>query len=162
MVHFRIASDGMDDFPNAPEDWYIKGARYISSAMVPNVSLIVPSKARRTSTLRGPLYAPVGYRYPPDYVVLNPNSFNRPETIESLFIAYRLTGDSRYRDHGWRIFESIERHCRVETGGYATVVNVDEVPSRKEDKMETFLMVRLGSPSRVPRLTLQRHHRARP
>ena len=66
----------------------------------------------------------------------------RPETIESLFIAYRLTGDQRYRDHGWRIFQAIEKHCRVEGGGYATIINVDENPSRQEDKMETFFLVR--------------------
>ncbi|KAF8226672.1 glycoside hydrolase family 47 protein [Tricholoma matsutake] len=64
----------------------------------------------------------------------------RPETVESLFIAFRLTHDVRYRDYGWRIFQSIEKHCRVETGGYAAVVNVDEVPARLEDKMETFMM----------------------
>ncbi|KAJ4489220.1 glycoside hydrolase [Lentinula lateritia] len=64
----------------------------------------------------------------------------RPETVESLFLAFRLTGDIRYRDWGWDIFQSIEKHCKVETGGYATIMNVDEVPSRKEDKMETFLM----------------------
>jgi hypothetical protein len=64
-----------------------------------------------------------------------------PETVESLFIAFRLTGDSRYREYGWKIFQSIEKHCRVETGGYASIVNVDEVPARQEDKMETFLMV---------------------
>ena len=64
-----------------------------------------------------------------------------PETVESLFLAFRLTGDTRYRDHGWKIFQSIEKHCRVDTGGYATVVNVDEVPPRLEDKMETFMMV---------------------
>ncbi|EIN14259.1 glycoside hydrolase [Punctularia strigosozonata HHB-11173 SS5] len=64
----------------------------------------------------------------------------RPETVESLFLAYRLTGDARYREWGWSIFRSIEKHCKVETGGYATVVNVDEVPVRLEDKMETFLM----------------------
>ncbi|KAG5642014.1 hypothetical protein DXG03_003786 [Asterophora parasitica] len=64
----------------------------------------------------------------------------RPETVESLFVAYRLTGDQLYRDHGWKIFQSIEKHCRIATGGYATIVNVDEVPTRHEDKMETFLM----------------------
>jgi hypothetical protein len=67
--------------------------------------------------------------------------FHSPETVESLFIAFRLTGDARYRDYGWRILQAIEKHCRVETGGYATVVNVDEVPARLEDKMETFMMV---------------------
>ncbi|KAF8167279.1 glycoside hydrolase family 47 protein [Crassisporium funariophilum] len=64
----------------------------------------------------------------------------RPETVESLFIAYRLTGDQLYRDHGWRIFQAIEKHCRVESGGYATIINVDESPARQEDKMETFFL----------------------
>ncbi|KAJ7069712.1 glycoside hydrolase [Mycena amicta] len=64
----------------------------------------------------------------------------RPETIESLFIAYRLTGNEKYRDWAWRIFSAIETHCRVESGGYASIINVDEVPSRLEDKMETFML----------------------
>ncbi|KAG6885153.1 hypothetical protein C0993_005516 [Termitomyces sp. T159_Od127] len=64
----------------------------------------------------------------------------RPETVESLFLAYRLTGDQLYRDHGWKIFQSIEKHCKIASGGYATVVNVDENPARHEDKMESFLM----------------------
>lgn len=66
---------------------------------------------------------------------------DRPETVESLFLAYRLTGDPIYREHGWKIFQSIETHCRVDTGGYATIVNVDELPARHEDKMETFMLV---------------------
>lgn len=64
----------------------------------------------------------------------------RPETIESLFIAYRLTGNKVYRDRGWKIFQAIEKHCHVENGGYATVIDVSEAPARHEDKMETFLM----------------------
>ncbi|KAI0313215.1 glycoside hydrolase [Amylostereum chailletii] len=64
----------------------------------------------------------------------------RPETIESLLMAFRLTGDRRYRDHGWAIFQAIERHCKIPGGGYATIVNVDEIPVRHEDKMETFFM----------------------
>ena len=64
------------------------------------------------------------------------------KTVESLFIAYRLTGDRRYRDDGWRIFEAIEKNCRVPSGGYAAIINVDENPATQEDKMETFLMVR--------------------
>ncbi|TDL20923.1 glycoside hydrolase [Rickenella mellea] len=74
--------------------------------------------------------------YPP----LDARYILRPETIESLFIAYRLTADKRYRDSGWKIFQAIEKHCRIETGGYASVINVDELPVRHEDKMETFMM----------------------
>lgn len=47
----------------------------------------------------------------------------------------------KYRQQGWNIFQSIEKYCRVDTGGYASIINVDEVPVRQEDKMETFLMV---------------------
>ena len=64
-----------------------------------------------------------------------------PETIESLFIAYRLTGDDRYREYGWKIFQSIEKYCRLESGGYASILNADDADSEKMDKMETFFMV---------------------
>lgn len=69
------------------------------------------------------------------------NGWRRPETVESLFIAFRLTGDKRYRDHGWNIFQAIEKHCKIPGGGYATIINVDEVPVRHEDKMEAFFLV---------------------
>ncbi|KAG5644118.1 hypothetical protein DXG03_009064 [Asterophora parasitica] len=67
----------------------------------------------------------------------------RPETVESLFIAYRLTGDEKYREYGWDIFQAIEKYCHVESGGYASILNVDDVNSNLEDRMETFMMVRL-------------------
>ncbi|TRM59358.1 glycoside hydrolase [Schizophyllum amplum] len=63
-----------------------------------------------------------------------------PETVESLFIAWRLTGDTRYRAWGWDIFQAIEKYCKLEGGGYAGIMNVDDVRSEKDDKMETFLM----------------------
>ncbi|KAJ7088429.1 glycoside hydrolase family 47 protein [Mycena belliarum] len=64
----------------------------------------------------------------------------RPETIESLFLAWRLTGDARYRAYSWGIFEAIERHARLPAGGYATVVDVDTVPVKHDDKQETFYL----------------------
>ncbi|KAL9715624.1 mannosyl-oligosaccharide alpha-1,2-mannosidase [Leucoagaricus gongylophorus] len=62
----------------------------------------------------------------------------RPETLESIFLAYRLTGDSRYRQMGWKIFQSIEKYCRLDEGGYSSILNVDDVNTKKDDKMETF------------------------
>jgi hypothetical protein len=75
----------------------------------------------------------------------------RPETIESLFIAFRLTGDERFRNFGWEIFQAIETHCRVETGGYSSVWNVDTVPAVQLDGMETFFLVRQSVVLRVER-----------
>lgn len=65
----------------------------------------------------------------------------RPETVESLFIAYRLTGDNKYREAGWKIFQSIEEYCKIEDGGYASILNTDHVRTIKMDKMETFFLV---------------------
>ncbi|KAF9266725.1 seven-hairpin glycosidase [Marasmius fiardii PR-910] len=64
----------------------------------------------------------------------------RPETVESLFLAWRLTGDERYRTYAWKIFTAIETHCKVKEGGYATVLHVDKLPVRLEDKQETFFL----------------------
>ncbi|EPB91307.1 hypothetical protein HMPREF1544_01824 [Mucor circinelloides 1006PhL] len=47
----------------------------------------------------------------------------RPETLESLFYFYRLTGDPKYQDMAWEIFESIEKHCKTEHG-YSSVENI--------------------------------------
>ena len=50
---------------------------------------------------------------------------SRPGTIESLFIAYRLTGHPQYHEWEWNIFESITEHCRVPSGGYSWIKNVN-------------------------------------
>ena len=62
----------------------------------------------------------------------------RPETVESLFVLFRVTGDEQYRSWGWEIWSNIDRHCRVD-GGYAALLDVRE-PTRKEDKMESFFL----------------------
>ena len=73
----------------------------------------------------------------------------RPETVESLFVAYRITGDPIYREwvclllpysylnplwsrrgtgetdcragdwQGWEIFQAFNKHCRLPGGGFA-------------------------------------------
>lgn len=62
--------------------------------------------------------------------------------MESLFIAYRLTRNPAYRESGWKIFQAIETHAKIPSGGYASVLNVDHYPAELIDKMETFWMVR--------------------
>lgn len=69
---------------------------------------------------------------------LDAHNLQRPETVESLFILWRTTGDVKYRDWGWKIFEAFEKHTRIETGGHASLDSVEENPPHKRDKMETF------------------------
>lgn len=67
------------------------------------------------------------------------HSLLRPETVESLFILWRLTHNEQWRERGWAIFKSIRRHARLESGGYASVESVEEVPVRYRDgPMESF------------------------
>lgn len=37
----------------------------------------------------------------------------RPETVESLMILHRVTGDEVYREYGRIIIDAIEKHCKV-------------------------------------------------
>ena len=48
----------------------------------------------------------------------------RPETVESLFVMWRVTGDPLYRTWGWHIFRAFEKWTRVEGGGYANLHDV--------------------------------------
>ncbi|KAH8093117.1 glycoside hydrolase [Cristinia sonorae] len=70
-----------------------------------------------------------------DFYVSVPYSLLRPETVESLYILWRVTGDEVWRDRGWSIFQAIEREARTPSG-YSTLRNVafhgelnDDMPS---------------------------------
>mmetsp|Transcript_2149 Transcript_2149/g.7836 ORF Transcript_2149/g.7836 Transcript_2149/m.7836 type:complete len:587 (-) Transcript_2149:2011-3771(-) len=63
----------------------------------------------------------------------------RPETVESLFYAWRYTHDQKYRDWGWEIFEAIEKHCKTPYG-YCSVRNVASPTPLKADEMHSFYL----------------------
>jgi len=67
------------------------------------------------------------------------HSFLRPETVESLFYLHRLTGKNKYRKWGYEIFKAIVDNAKVDTG-YASVYDVNEVPTKKMDDMQSFVM----------------------
>ncbi|KAG2434808.1 hypothetical protein HXX76_007693 [Chlamydomonas incerta] len=67
-------------------------------------------------------------------------NFLRPEVAESLFYLWRATGDPIYREWGWNMFRAYERWCRVSTGGYQVITNVEAVPPSPGNKMESFWM----------------------
>lgn len=37
----------------------------------------------------------------------------RPEAVEAFFVLWRLTGNVRYREYGWGVFQAIEKWCKV-------------------------------------------------
>tara|TARA_R110002003_G_scaffold97_19_gene7903 strand:- start:2860 stop:4833 length:1974 start_codon:yes stop_codon:yes gene_type:complete len=70
------------------------------------------------------------------------HNLQRPETVESLFYMWRITGDDIYREWGWEMFEAFVKHTIVENGGgFTSVGSVMEVPPPKRDNMESFWLV---------------------
>ena len=57
------------------------------------------------------------------FYAVDPRFRLRPEYVESLFYAHRVTGESRFRDWAWQAFEAMERHCRT-SYGFAGVADV--------------------------------------
>lgn len=62
----------------------------------------------------------------------------RPETVESLFYLYRLTGNTTYQDIGWDIFQAFEKYTKLENG-YTSIGNVQNTKNvHPRNKMESF------------------------
>lgn len=64
----------------------------------------------------------------------------RPEAVEAFFYMYRHTRDEKYREFAWTVFQSIEQHCRVEGGGYATLRSARSRKPMREDVMHSFVI----------------------
>lgn len=79
-----------------------------------------------------------------DYVFKPADKHNlqRPETVESLFYMWRITGDEQYRIWGWEMFQAFIKHSAVPDGeGFSSISNVEEDPVHFRDNMESFWLV---------------------
>ncbi|KFY07850.1 hypothetical protein V492_06767 [Pseudogymnoascus sp. VKM F-4246] len=82
-----------------------------------------------------------GAEWRKDFVVKANDRHNlqRPETVESLFYMWRITGDVMYREWGWEMFKSFMEHTAVELGGgFTSLRNADVIPPEMADNMESF------------------------
>ena len=66
-----------------------------------------------------------------------PSDRLRPESMESAYYLYKLTGDKRYQQMGREMFEAIEKWTRSETG-YAALKSVKT--KEKRDRMHSFVI----------------------
>jgi hypothetical protein len=71
--------------------------------------------------------------------VTEPRYILRPETVESLYILNKVTGDPIFREWGWEIFQSIEKYCKTKLA-YGRYSNVQNVGLRPDDSMESFFL----------------------
>ena len=61
----------------------------------------------------------------------------RPEAIESIFVLYRITGDTTLMDRGWDMFQAIEKHTRTDIA-HAALQDVTQKNPPQLDSMESF------------------------
>lgn len=61
----------------------------------------------------------------------------RPEAIESVFLMYRMTGDKKWADKAWKMFQAVEKHTRTRTAA-AALSDVTMSHPAQEDSMESF------------------------
>ncbi|KAM1657885.1 mannosyl-oligosaccharide 1,2-alpha-mannosidase MNS1-like [Malus sylvestris] len=61
----------------------------------------------------------------------------RPETVESLFYLWRLTGNKTYQEWGWNIFQAFEKNSRIESG-YVGLKDVNT--GDKDNMMQSFFL----------------------
>ncbi|KAI8602098.1 glycoside hydrolase [Dissophora ornata] len=76
---------------------------------------------------------------PSGFYVIDPEYNLQPETVESLFILYRITGDEKYQDYAWEIAQAIERNCRTKAG-YSTLANVMDASEGMTDRMPSHFL----------------------
>jgi len=86
-----------------------------------------------------------------DYVLINKNKISpptgaakgwlmRPEALETWFVLYRLTNDSRYREWGWEYFEAIE-HYGKKQWGYTGLRDVtDSINQDPDDVQQSYFL----------------------
>ncbi|KAJ2080179.1 hypothetical protein H4R24_003267 [Coemansia sp. RSA 988] len=75
------------------------------------------------------------------YLGSNRGYILRPETLESLMVMYRVTGDKIYKEWGWQIFRAIEKWTKTPSA-YSAYRDVTSTKGSKEltDSMESFFL----------------------
>ncbi|KAI1101080.1 glycoside hydrolase family 47 protein [Jackrogersella minutella] len=70
----------------------------------------------------------------------DPRYILRPETIESVFIMYRITGNPIWQDLGWSMFTAVANGTKTERGTHAAVEDVTRAAESlpQSDYMESF------------------------
>jgi len=74
-----------------------------------------------------------------DYYWQNTGYYLRPETLESIYLMWKVTGDEIWRRRGWEIFESIEKIAKTKVG-YGSVAGANTEKPLIQDSMPSYFM----------------------
>lgn len=80
------------------------------------------------------------YSFNKTEITLNDPSFKlRPEFIESCFYLWRITGQQKWRDIGWRVFEAMTVNCKS-NHGYGELKDVNHPELGINDIQDSYLL----------------------
>ncbi|SAM81348.1 related to Mannosyl-oligosaccharide alpha-1,2-mannosidase precursor [Ustilago bromivora] len=92
------------------------------------------NNTNRITIKNAPFYREHGFDFEVTEYVL------RPEVMESVFYAYRTTGDAKWQEIAWNAWQSIYRNCLVkQNGALAALANVNSTNPTQLDDSESFL-----------------------
>ncbi|KAN0086672.1 Glycoside hydrolase [Elaphomyces granulatus] len=124
--------------------------------------------AEELHVISQPLYledSSFGWRRDIQIHIQDQHNLQRPETVESLFYMYRITGDETYRHWGWEMFKAFIKHTAVvekddnadsssskttasteddkslensHITGFTSLSNANVIPPFQRDNMESF------------------------
>ena len=80
-------------------------------------------------------------RLPPGFTAIDDHRYIlRPEAIESVFLMWRITGDRKWQDAAWRMFERVEQASRTEIAAAAIwdITQAGDARGQQMDSMESF------------------------
>jgi len=67
-------------------------------------------------------------------------SLLRPETVESLFVLWRVTHNEKYRKWSWDIYSGLERSARAGNKGFSSMDKIDTSRPTRRNSMESFFL----------------------
>jgi mannosyl-oligosaccharide alpha-1,2-mannosidase len=59
--------------------------------------------------------------------------------VESFYVLWRVTGDVKWRERGWAVFEALEKNAKT-ASGYASVWDVSIVPPILKNEMPSYFL----------------------
>lgn len=60
------------------------------------------------------------------------------KTVESFYYMWRTTGEEKWRERGWKVFEAIEEITKT-SSGYASITTVNQIPPIKKNDMPRYV-----------------------
>ncbi|KAJ3516941.1 hypothetical protein NLJ89_g815 [Agrocybe chaxingu] len=123
---WKKKSDQTHLWMEAVDRWKNSGSRGVAPGLAEKKRIISTAEDRWKGVPNGR-----------DYMLRKSGYLLRPETVESLYLLWRITGDSKWRERGWAIFEAIEKTTRT-ASGYASLYSVET--GGPDDSMPSYFL----------------------